>query len=156
MILLVLSCGHAQEAQRSGLVGMSASFQGGQFDILVPIWVSDQVSLAPAVGIIWNEDNGSDIHLGVAPRFFLTKGKVAPYIGGRAGVLIGSPSNGESTKDWIVGLTGGGEYFIDEHFSVGVESQLTFTFSDVNSTRFGNPGKTNLNTGAAVFATVYF
>jgi len=156
LMVYVSNVMEAQDKPRAGLVGLSASFQSAQADILLPIWLSDRFSLAPAVGLTWAEDNGSDIRVGIAPRFFLTSTKVAPYIGGRVGVLIASPSNGDATTDWIGGLAFGGEYFIDDHFSVGVESQLNVTFSDTKSTRFGNPGKTNVNTGAAVFATVYF
>jgi hypothetical protein len=137
-------------------VGLSASFQGSQFDILVPIWTSDRFSLAPAFGLLWAQDGGSDIRFALAPRFFFSRTTFAPYVGGRLGVLLASPKNGDSTTDWIMGLAAGGEYFVDPHFSVGVESQLNLTISAEHSGRFGNPGRKNLNTGAAVMATVYF
>lgn len=50
----------------------------------------------------------------------------------------------------------GAEAFLVPSFSLGVEAQLNATFSDDNSARFGNPGNLNLNTAAAVTATVYF
>ncbi len=146
----------AQDTSRAGKLGMSASVQGGQFDVLMPIWLSDDCSIAPAVGVVWAEDSGSDIRIGIVPRFYLTRGKLAPYIGGRVGFLHASPKSAEVTTDWIIGLAAGGEYFLDEHFSFGVESQLNLLVSDVGSSRFGNPGKKSLNTAAAVFATIYF
>ena len=158
LVILQFSSGRAaaQDSLRAGRVGMSASVQSGQFDVLVPIWLSSQFSISPAVGIAWAEDNGSDVRIGVVPRFFFNTGKIAPFIGGRIGLLHSSPKSANVSTDWIVGLAGGGEYFLDEHFSFGVESQLNLLISDVESTRFGNPGKYTINTGAAVFATIYF
>jgi len=147
---------YGQDDSYETKVGLSASLQAGQFDVLLPIWGSDHFSIAPAFGVVWGDGVGSDIHIGLVPRFFLHKDKVAPYIGGRVGLLIASPKNGESTTDVITGLAFGGEYFLDEHFSLGVESQLNITVSAEKSTRFGNPGKTNINTAASVFATIYF
>jgi hypothetical protein len=50
----------------------------------------------------------------------------------------------------------GAEYFLSDSFSFGVEAQGNLTKSDENSSRFGNPGGVNFNTGAMVSATVYF
>ncbi|HUI29660.1 MAG TPA: hypothetical protein VLX91_05550 [Candidatus Acidoferrales bacterium] len=149
----------AQDSSSTPTYGLTASFQSSQLDILVPIWVSKMVSLAPAVGLAWEDGTGADLHIGIVPRFYLTKKKVSPYLGLQIAMLKIIPAGGAgvaSTTDWLAGLAFGGEYFFDEHLSFGVESQANFTYSDQNSSRFGNPGKTNLNTAAAVFATVYF
>jgi len=155
LIAFLVTLGRGQETSYPTRIGLSASLQGNEFDILLPIR-SEHVEIAPAFGMLWAEDGGSDIHLGVVPRFFLHRDKVAPFIGGRVALLIASPQGGSSTTDGLVGLAFGGEYFLDEHFSFGVESQLNLTLSSDKSARFGNPGKKNLNTAAAVFATVYF
>jgi hypothetical protein len=147
---------YCQEGGFETKVGLSASLQSTQFDIMVPIWASDHFSIAPAFGAVWADEGGSDIHLGLVPRFFFHKDKIAPYVGARIGLLIAAPKGGESTTDVITGVAFGGEYFLDEYFSFGVESQINVTISSEKSARFGNPGKANLNTAAAVFATVYF
>jgi hypothetical protein len=46
--------------------------------------------------------------------------------------------------------------FFDPHFSIGVEAQMNVRSSDNDSSRFGNPGGTNFNTGSAVTANIYF
>ncbi len=146
----------SQTEKSSHNIGLSASIQDGQFDILLPVWFSNHLCIAPAVGLLWAEEGASDIRLAIVPRYFFYKEQFAPYIGARLGALIASPNEGESTTDLLIGLAGGGEYFLDEHFSFGVEAQLNLTLSDEFSARFGNPDKKTFNTAAAVFATVYF
>ncbi len=139
--------------------GLTASFQSSQLDILVPFWIGTNVSIAPEFGLAWEDGTGADLHLGIAPRFYLMRSKVSPYYGLQLALLKTIPASGTgvtATTDWLAGLTFGGEYFFDNHLSFGVEAQGNFTISDPNSSRFGNPGKTNFNTAAAVFATVYF
>jgi hypothetical protein len=137
-------------------VGLSASLQDNQADILVPIWLGSYISISPGFGINWVQDGGTDLRLMLIPRFYFTKKKISPFIGLRLGVLQAIPSVGSNTTDFLAGLTFGGEYFLDSHFSFGIESQANMTISDDKSTRFGNPGKSNLNTATAIFATVYF
>ena len=146
---------NSQESQGTK-VGISASVQTTQFDILVPIWTSDRFSIAPAFGFVWVEEGGTDFRFALVPRFFFRKDKVAPYLGLKAGVLIASPEIGESATDGIFGAAFGGEFFLDDHFSFGTEAQLNLTTSSEKSARFGNPGRKNLNTAAAIYATVYF
>jgi hypothetical protein len=59
-------------------------------------------------------------------------------------------------QDFLAGPFFGGEYFLSKRFSVGVEAQIVLAFSDKRSARFGNPGKTNVNTATVAGATVYF
>jgi len=58
--------------------------------------------------------------------------------------------------DIVGGLAFGAEYFIADHFSLGVEAQGNCTKSDKNSYRYGNPDGFNFNTATAVSATIYF
>jgi hypothetical protein len=154
--LFLLSAASGQESSPRRGVGLTASLQESQIDIMMPIWVGDKVSIAPAVGFLWVENAGSELRLGIVSREYFTKEKFAPYFGGRLVALISSPDVGTKTTDMLLGLSGGGEYFLDDHFSVGVEAQLNATKSSDQSLRFGNPGRWNVNTGSAVFATVYF
>ena len=153
----------AQDDVKESKIGISALVQDGQYDILLPIVISNSFVIAPAIGIASVSDAGTDIGLGLVTRFYLNDSKVKPFLGGRAGIMIFSPSkpegssiDPESTTDFILGFLAGGEYFFDEGFSFGVEAQLNASVSDKYSSRFGNPGGVNVNTGAAVFATVYF
>lgn len=149
---------HAQDKSRVGLTG---SLQGNQFGILVPIWLGEKFVLAPALDYSYAQKAGSDIGIGLVPRFYLKKATVSPYVGIKAGVMIFKPYffdnyKPETTVDLIGGVAFGGEYFMSEHFSFGVELQGNFTKSDENSNRFGNPDGVNFNLATQVSATIYF
>jgi len=107
-------------------------------------------------GFINISDAGSDISLGVLARLNMLEGKAIPYVGLRLGALHFVPKDGESVTDFIAGLAVGGEYFLAQKFSLGVEGQFNFAKSDKNSSRFNNPDGTNFNTASAVSATFYF
>ena len=164
IFLLGISTTYSQDTSKGNSFGISALVQDSQFDILFPIFLSESAVIAPALGLIYASEVGSDISLGLVGRFYLNNKVVRPFLGGRAGAIFFSPSSSdddggadpESTTDFLVGILAGGEYFLNESFSFGIEAQLNATISDENSSRFGNPGGTNINTGAAVFATVYF
>jgi len=80
-----------------------------------------------------------------------------PYLGLKFGALFYFPDGDKkSTLDFMTGVAFGGEYFFNEHFSLGIEAQGNFTISDKSSERFGNPGKTNFNLGTQVSASIYF
>jgi len=146
----------SQEKTNTHQIGFSASLQDNQFDFLIPIWIGSRTTIAPSFGLTWIQDAGTDIHFGLEPKFYLSSNKLSPFISFRAALLRAIPSVGDGVTDWLLGLSFGGEYFFDENFSIGIESQLNYTISDKKSTRFGNPGKSNLNTATAIFASVYF
>lgn len=137
-------------------LGLTAALQNSQMDIMLPIFLADEVALAPSVGFSSVGDKFSDFGLGLGGRFYVNRGRVSPFVSVRFGVLISSPKDSDSMTDIVTGLGGGGEYFISRYFSLGVEAQLNISKSSENSNRFGNPGGTNLNTASAIFATVYF
>lgn len=147
---------NAQNDNDERTVGLSALIQNSQADILLPIWISNSSIIAPAFGVLYMNNGFTDLALGIVTRFYLKNGVFAPFIGGRGGVLLAMRENADTISDFILGFLGGGEYFFDTHFSMGVEAQLNLSISDKNSSRFGNPDGININTGAAVFATVYF
>jgi hypothetical protein len=156
LFILTVLPAFSQENVSTPKMGFSASLQDNQIDFLVPIWVGSRATIAPVFGVTWIQDAGTDLHIGLVPKFYFTRSKVSPFISFRAALLRAIPSVGEGTTDWLLGLSIGGEYFFDEYFSVGIESQLNYTISDVRSTRFGNPGKNNINTATALFASIYF
>lgn len=140
-----------------GSWGISASINNSQADLLFPIWLGNSSTIAPGAGISGISDIYTDLNIGLVYHYYLKDNSdFSPILGGRAGAIIGIPKTGESTTDWVVGILGGGEYFLSRNFSVGIEAQFNLAFSDKLSTRFGNPGGTNFNTGSVIFATVYF
>ena len=146
-----------QEETVDKTVGLSASVQGGQLDIILPIWAGNKIVIAPAFSVVYFEDAAIDLGVGIAPRFYLRTGRVAPYIGGRVAAFFLMPSgNAQDITDWLLGLALGGEYFLDPKFSIGVEAQVNFAISDDLSGRFGNPGGLSLNTATAIFVSIYF
>jgi hypothetical protein len=141
--------------------GLTASFQESQYGILVPIWLGERFVLAPALNFSFAEKMGTDIGIGLAPRFYLKKETVSPYFGLKFGAMINLPySELETDKnnkvDIVGGVAFGAEYFLAENFSLGVEAQGNLTKSDEGSNRYGNPGGLNFNLGTMLSATVYF
>lgn len=160
MLILTLSSTflYSQESKR---IGLSGSIQNSQFGILVPIWLGEKFAVAPAFDLKVAEKIGTDFGIALVPRFYLKKEKIAPYFGLRAGVLINKPSSEnevdtETKLDLLGGVAFGGEYFLSDYFSFGVEVQGNLTKSDKNSNRFGNPDGINFNTGTLISATIYF
>jgi len=160
MVIAVASAGArvawAQEAESHRTWGLSTSLQGSQLEFMAPVWIGGSVTLAPAVGLVWAQDAGTDLRLGMVLHIYFGQGRLAPFVGVRGGALISSPSVGESATDWLAGVLGGAEYSFDRHFAVGVELQLNMTFSADGSVRFGNPGKKTLNSASALYAAFYF
>jgi len=154
--IIISSFANAQESSKRTW-GLSAALSQTQLDILAPVWLSSRNVFGPGIGVINIGGSGTDLHLGLFDRIYLSTEKdIKPYIGARAGVLLLMPKEGDTVTDYIAGISGGGEYFFSDFFSVGVEAQLNFTISDKNSTRFGNPDEININSASVIFVTVYF
>ncbi len=145
-----------QSQEDNPKVGISASFQGLHSDIVIPLWISKFEMLAPGFSITSIKDAGTEIQFALIGRSYFNKNTVAPFIGGRLGTIIYSPSSGDALQDFVVGISGGGEYYISRNFSFGIEGQLNLGIADKNSVRYGNPGGRALSTGTSLFATIYF
>ena len=148
-------------AQNKLKIGLSGSIQNDQFGISVPMWLGEKFVLSPAIDFKYAEKIGSDLSIGLSPRFYLKKDKLSPYFGLNIGIAVNMPSSDnkvdtETKVDKIVGMAFGAEYFITDNFSVGIEAEGNFTKSAKNSNRFGNPGGLNFNTGTMIMATIYF
>ena len=142
-------------------IGLSGSIQGSQFGIIMPIWLGEKIVIAPALEIKYVEAVGTDIGFGIAPRFYIKKNTVSPYLGLKVGAFMNMPASNsvienKKTIDYLFGGAFGGEYFILEHLSFGVEIQGNVTKSDENSNRFGNPDNISFNTATMISATIYF
>ncbi len=146
----------AQEVDRKGFTGISTGIQSNQLDIMIPIWTNNYVVVIPSVSFVDIGGRQSDLGLGLMLRHNLKSEEVVPYIGVRVGMLYFSPDNNEAITDYVFGLAFGGEYFIKDKFSFGIEAQLNMTKSNEFSSRFGNPDGTTLNTASVAFMSIYF
>ena len=160
-LFVILLSSNALFSQTKRKIGLSGSIQSSQMGISLPIWLGEKFVLAPAIDFEFAEKIGTDLSIGLAPRFYLKNEKLAPYFGLKIGTALNFPSSTNTTDtvtkfDIIGGLAFGAEYFIDDNFSLGVEAQGNFTKSDENSNRFGNPGGLNFNTATMLSATIYF
>ena len=144
----ILSSSYSEQP-RKGNIGITASLQNSQLDFLVPFFVTNNLSLSPAFGFSSNTSL-MNISLGAILRYYLAKGIVSPFIGGRFATIISSPKNGDALINLVLGTLSGGEYFFSKHFSVGIELQVNV----LNS--LGNSNSINVNTATAFFATIYF
>jgi hypothetical protein len=142
-------------------IGLSGSIQGNQFGILIPMWLEERFVLAPAFDLKFAEGVGTDLSIGLVPRWYLNDEILAPYFGIKIGTIINIPSSKneidtDTKADIVGGIAFGAEYFFTDRFSLGVEAQGNFTKSDKKSNRFGNPDGINFNTATMVSATIYF
>ena len=151
---------NSDEAAVRRTVGLSANIQNSEAGITVPIFLSQQFVLAPAVGIFYAEGVATDISLGIMPKYYFESGRFAPYAALRFGAILNKPtpeiSHAKSSTALMAGIAFCAEYFPIPNFSFGVEGQLNFTKSDGGSVRFGNNGGITANLGTAVTANIYF
>jgi hypothetical protein len=151
---------NAQESKSNRKAGLSASVQGNQLGIMVPLFVNQKFSIAPAFDVAYVEKVGTDFSIGLVPKFYFKTHGLAPFFDLRLASILYFPSKDNSdddkTLDWLSGIGFGAEYFLSEHFSFSVEAQGNMTMSDESSWRFGNPDGINFNTATAVTANIYF
>ncbi len=148
-LMLITTTAFAQNQPTDSNFGLTASLQGNQTNLQIPIWLNDNITIAPVFGINHQQDSFTSINLGVAPRFYQDMGSnFATYLGARGILQRTSPEVGPEDTDFLLGATGGGEYFLGNHFSIGVEAQLNFLINDNGGDR--------LSTGAALMGTYYF
>lgn len=139
----------SQNRPDEGTIGLSASFQGNQTNLMLPIWTSEDMVIAPVFGIVHEAENFTTVNLGVKPRFYRDMGSnFASYFGFQGLLQYTSPDFGDDTTNFLIGANGGGEYFLNSHFSVGVEGQLNLLLRDSAENR--------LATGAALTGSYYF
>ncbi len=156
LVLFIAGKPAAETTPHAGMVGLTASWQSGQTDIGFPVWASKKLVVTPSLSVVHVSNFATDVGFVLAVRINHGGDKAVPYYGVRAGALHRSPHEGKALTDYLVGGMFGGECFLQDHFSVGVEAQVNVVFSDEHSYLFGNPNGTNINTAAAVMATFYF
>lgn len=149
LLLLGISTAKAQNRPAPGSIGISASIQTNQTNLKVPIWASENLVIAPVFGLTHQSDSFTSLNLGVNPRLYQDLGdNFASYIGAQGILQRTSPEFGPEDTDFLIGAAGGGEFFPDEHFSIGIEGQLNFLLND--------NGDDSISTGTAITASYYF
>lgn len=143
-------------AQSDAKIGLSASLQGSQMGIALPVRISQAFALVPAFELRTAQHLGTDFVFSVSPRLYLKNADLSPYLAVRAGIAKFKGDGGGTLTDYFGGFAFGAEYAISGPLSVGVEAQGNITKSDDNSLRFGNAGRTNFNTATSVYITLYF
>lgn len=148
----------AQQDSVKRVIGIGANIQSSDYGIVLPIWLSNKIVLAPMIGFTSAEGNGTDYSIGLMPKYYFNTERFAPFIDLKFAAITNKPANDDEDKktDLLIGLGVGGEYFLSPNFSFNVEAQANMTSSDEDSNRFGNPGGVNFNLGTAVGATIYF
>ena len=151
LVMSSVAVTRAQERVVTRKFGLTASLQGGQAAVMVPLWLSDTVILAPGLAIDYVEKVRSDFGLFLAQRFYINMDRIAPYIAAQAGVGFNRPDAGTATEDLTLGAGFGGEYFLNPPFSFGIEAQLNGFIVDLSGI-----ARIALSTATANHANVYF
>lgn len=142
-------------AQRSGpdtitrSVGLGAYIQMSQPDFLIPLWVAPNLVVVPEIRFSNTENSKTDLGVGLALRIYSKIARIAPYFGvrGRADLTLPSGGGGSST-DITAGAFAGGEYFINNQFSFGIEAHLLAMIPDTGSRK--------IETETKMLANIYF
>lgn len=149
VILPGISGANAQEQRPvKRTVGLAGLINSGQSEILVPIWLGDRFVLAPALSLLHIENIGTQVGLGAAARFYLYMERIAPYLGVQGFALVDLPEVGSSATDLTIGVFFGGEFFLHQRFSVGIQAHGDLFIPDSGSYVF--------NTSTSVLANIYF
>lgn len=129
--------------------GIAASLQGGQTQIIIPIWIGNKMVVAPNIALAMVSSVSTTISPGVTFRFYMKKiQRITPYVGFGGGASIFSPSGGgaSSTTLLINGLWGA-EFFMHSKFSFGVEAGIGVTKPKGSGTK--------ISTGTGVLVNIY-
>jgi hypothetical protein len=133
-----------KEVQRSW--GLSASLQGGQSALVVPLWLGPKFVVAPNASVNHIDNVGTILGVGLALRLYQGTGRLMPYWGVRGGSTITMPSGGGSSSSNGAGVFYGGEFFINPRFSFAVEGQVNSVLTS----------PLTVATATALMATVHF
>src|SRR5699024_9107932 len=118
---------YAQNRPDVGSVGIMASLQSEQTNIKMPIWASERIVIAPVAGTSHDDDIYIQFNVAIYPLCYPSLcNDFATIIGVQGLLQHTSPEQGDNDSDFLLGASGGGEYILDEHFSLGVEGQLNF------------------------------
>lgn len=141
---------HAQEREIKRTWGVSTYLQTTPINVVIPVWLTQQVVLAPLVNFSYLENSATIIGGGFALRIYPVMQRVAPYWGVRVQAATTIPSgNGSSVTGYAGGIYFGGEFFINSKFSFGVEPGIYITVPP-------RSGPINVATTTFLVATAHF
>lgn len=160
IIALYLICSYTF-AQNKRTIGLSANVQSNQLGISLPIWVNQKIVLEPFIGIQSVSNIGTDLSIGLIPKYYFKNEKFAPYLGMGLGIIRYIPSNDNAisksaSNDFLGSLLFGIDYFIEPKFSVGIQAQGNCAIPSDNSNRFGSMGNNSFNTATVILVSLYF
>jgi hypothetical protein len=145
----------ASTPDQTNKFGISGSFQSSQLGIALPIRIGESFTISPSFALSSIDQVGTDIQIGLQPRWYFEAGETQPFLAFRGGLLFNSPSTGSSIVDGLIGISFGGEHYISPKFSIGIEAGFSLGIGSEKSMRFG-PSGLMLSTGTSLFATIYF
>lgn len=128
--------------------GLAAYMQFSHLEFLVPIWVSPKLVVVPVIGAKNTENFGTQTRLGAILRIYQRMARLAPYFGVRALADMFKPNGGSMVTNIEAGVLYGGEFFINNHFSFGVEAHVIVYIPDV--------GPRMVSTQTLMLANIYF
>lgn len=152
--VVFISTDDAAAQRRSGetinrSVGLGAYMQFGHIDLIIPVWVSPKLAIVPVVGATNTENVGTDIGVGLVIRIYQKIARVSPYFGVRGHAEVMMPSGGGgSTTDVEGGVLFGGEFFLNNQFSFGIEAHAAVLIPDT--------GNRVITTATMFLANIYF
>lgn len=147
--LIFTATAFSQNRPEEGSIGLSVEFQGDQTSLMLPIWTTEDIVIAPVIGIVHESDSFTTLNLGIKPRFYRDLGTdFASYFGFQGLLRYTSRDILDDITNFLVGVNGGGEYYLSNRFSIGVEGQLNLLIRENDENR--------LATGAAISASYYF
>lgn len=131
--------------------GIGATFQGGQTLFIVPIWLGQKFVVGPLVSATHTENVNLNINAGLATRIYPSMGRIAPFWGVAAAASINKLQIGgaTSTTTWTVGGYFGGEFFINQRFSLSIQPGVWVVFPP-------NNGNVTITSATFLLGTVYF
>ena len=139
----------AQDREVQRKWGFSAYLQTTQAEILIPIWLSQRFVLAPIIAANYTENTATLLGLGAALRVYTYMARLAPYYGIRTQAYIAMPNGGTSSTAYLIGLFYGGEFFLNQRFSLGIEPGVNLLIPP-------NSGPLSVSTSTMVTASVHF
>jgi hypothetical protein len=131
--------------------GLAATFQGGQTLIIVPIWLGQRLAVGPIVSATHTENVNLNINAGLAARFYPTMARIAPFWGVAATANINRPqvANATTNTTWIAGGFFGGEFFINQRFSLAIQPGVWMAFPP-------NGGNITITSSTFLLGAIYF
>src|SRR3989338_2680575 len=91
-LLSIASIVFSQNDSNKRTFGLSATLQGIQYGMNLPIWLGERATLGPSFQLIYAEEFGTDIGLGLVSKIYIKHEKISPYAGFKIGFISNMPN----------------------------------------------------------------